>query len=97
MAKDTGLIHEGGDRWKLDLLIPERDRIYTERQYEKHTLGIMSISKLKVASKPVINTVRGIDPMLRWHTPIHSAIETTMEAQRRMRGGDIALPGDRLL
>ena len=90
MAKDTGLIHEVGERWKLDLLIPERDRRLVGPQ-------IPRTSRMTVATKARVATDYHIDPMLRWHTPIHSAIETTMEAQRRMRGGDIALPGDRLL
>lgn len=89
-------LYDTGDRWKLDILIPKKDRIYTEAQYAKQSLGGMSISKPRVASKPVVNTVRGIDPSLRYHTPIHSAQETGLEYQRRLRGGDTALPGDRL-
>ncbi len=90
MAKDTGLIHEGGDRWKLDLLIPDRDRRLVGPQIP-HT------SRQRVATKARVATDYHIDPSLRYHTPIYSAIETTLDAQRRMRGGDIALPGDRLL
>lgn len=96
MPRDNGELRETGDRWKLDILIPARDRIYTGNQYDKQSLGIMSISKPTVASKPVINTAKGIDRMLRIHSPIYSHAETMLEYQRRLRGGDIALSGDRL-
>ena len=96
MPRNTGELQETGDRWKLDILIPARDRIYTGDQYDKQSLGIMSISKPMVASRPVLNRVRGIDPTRRYHTPIYSHAETMMEYQRRLRCGDVAQPGDRL-
>ena len=96
MARDNGELQETGDRWKLDILIPVRDRIYLGEQYDKQSLGIMSISTVRLASKPVVNRVKGIDPMRRVHTPIYSHAETMLEYQRRLRGGDTALPGDRL-
>ena len=90
MPKSTGLLREDGDRWKLDVLIPNRDRLLVGPQIPRTT-------PLHSATTPVCNTVVGIDPTLRYHSPVYSHAETMMEKQRRMRCGDIALPGDRLL
>lgn len=97
MDKLTGLLNESGDRWQLDTLIPERDRAMLHAQYPKHNLGVTSVSKQVEATKPSQCTDMHIDPSLRYHTPIYSAIETMLELQRRLRGNDIPEPGDRLL
>lgn len=93
-------LHETGDRWKLDVLIPKRDRTVERSQYETHTLGVHSLDVQREASKPVLKTDYTIDPSLRHHTPIHSGMETGVEAQRRLRlffTGEQPRPDDRLL
>jgi hypothetical protein len=100
MAKPDGMLHETGDRWQLDMLIPNRDRIPLGTQYDSTGQGVHSISKLTLASKPVVNVVKGIDPSLRSHSPVHTAKTTICEDQEALRRkylGDKPLPGDRLL
>ena len=84
-----GILRETGDRWKLDTLIPERERILTPVQVER-------TSKPRVATKPVL--VRGIHNIERArYCPVESHTETIMEKMRREYRGDEPLPGDRLL
>lgn len=92
-----GLLNESGDRWQLDTLIPERDRAVLHAQYPALGLGVTSLNKQREASIPNLCIDMHINPSLRVHTPIYSAVETTLELQRRLRGNDIPEPGDRLI
>lgn len=88
---DVG-IYEQGDRWKLDVLIPNRDRRLVGPQIPRTDL-------LSTNTKPVLCTAK-IDPKLCIYTPIHTGKETGLEEQNRLRRkylGDMPLPGDRLL
>ena len=91
--KNDGLLFETGDRWKLDSLIPERDRLLVGPQIPRTSLP-------RVACIVKIARVRGLDKGLSHNTPIHSGRETTLDGQRRLRRlycNDEALPNDRLL
>lgn len=90
--KATGMIHETGDRWKLDILIPNRDRLLVGPQVPR-------TSRMKTATRTVV-LHRKLSPALAFCMPIHSAIETTLDEQKRYRllyCNDQPLPGDRLL
>lgn len=89
MARDKGILQESGERWKLDLLIPDRDRLLVGCQIDR-------TSRQYLATKPVLCTDRHIDPSLRYYTPIYSRAESMLEFQRRMRIGDRPQPGDRI-
>jgi hypothetical protein len=85
-------LHESGDRWQLDVLIPDRDR---------HLVGpqIPHTELLHEATQPVI-VVAHIDPRLAVYMPLHIAQPTMCEQQEQLRCkllGDRPLPGDRLL
>lgn len=92
-ASTAGLsheLHESGDRWILDTLIPNRDRKLVGSQ-------IPRTSKPKVATKPVLIKSRLVR---QDYAPIHSAGETGLEEQARLRrryNGEDPLPGDRIL
>jgi hypothetical protein len=87
-----GILHETGDRWILDTLIPNSDRRLVGPQVER-------TSKLKVGTKPVLVTGT-LNPERARHTPIFSRAESSLDAQRRLRQrycSDEPLPGDILL
>jgi hypothetical protein len=92
MAKNTGMIHETGDRWKLDILIPSRDRLLVGPQVPR-------TSRMRVATRSIVLHAK-LSPALAFCMPIHSGIETTLDGQKRLRlmyCNDQPLPGDRLL
>ena len=91
MGRDTGLVFESGDRWKLDTLIPDRDRVLIGPQ-------IPRTSRIKVATKPVLIYNRLL--VARPYEPIYSRSESMLDIQRRLRHrylGDSPLKGDRLV
>jgi hypothetical protein len=87
-----GILRETGDRWKLDTLIPNSDRLLAPSQ-------IPRTSKPTVACEPVL--VRGTVNLERtYHTPVYSRTETALDKNKRMRlqySGDEPLEGDILL
>jgi len=92
MLKPTGAqksgrggLHETGNRWMLDMLIPERDRVYLGPQFDPQTLGVNSISHQQEATQAVVVTDSKVPLCRRSHIPIHSAQETGLEYQTRMR------------
>jgi hypothetical protein len=87
-----GILHERGDRWKLDTLIPNSDRLLVGPQVER-------TSKLRVGTKPVLVTGT-LNSERASHRPIYSRAESSLDIQRRLRQrycGDEPLPGDILL
>ena len=91
--ENNGLLFETGDRWKLDSLIPNRDRLLVGPQIPRTSLP-------RAACRVKITTIRGLDKRLSRYSPIYSRAESMLDIQhklRRMYSGDIPLPGDRLL
>lgn len=87
--KDNGLLYETGDRWKLDCLIPERDR---------HLIGpqIPRTSRLRTGTK--VRTITAKPSFTTYY--LHTGAETGCDQQarlRRMYSNDQPLEGDRLL
>ena len=80
-----GGLHEAGDRWMLDMLIPQRDRVYLGPQFDPQTLGVNSISPQQVATQAIVVIDSKVPSCRRGHMPIHSAQETGLEYQTRMR------------
>lgn len=90
--RDNGILHETGDRWKLDTLIPAKDRVLVSAQIQRTSL-------LKTSTKPVL-VYDSINPERMQHMPIHTARETGIEEQDRLRrrySGDMPVTGDRLI
>lgn len=90
--RDVGFLHETGDRWILDTLIPNRDRRLIGPQVPRTSI-------LQTGTKVQITTAK-VDKRLTVDTSVHSYTETTLDEQHRLRRrycGDVPLPGDRLL
>ena len=90
--KNTGMLHETGDRWKLDILIPNKDRLLVGPQVPR-------TSRMYIATRSIVLHTK-LSPALAFCMPIHSGIETTLDEQKRIRRiycSDRPVPGDRLL
>lgn len=85
---NNNILHETGERWQLDALIPNRHRKLLWTQVEH------SILKAATTPLPVLrSTAKG--PL--HYIPLCKVGESEVERQRRLRGGHMPLPGDRLL
>ena len=88
----TGLLSETGDRWILDTLIPNRDRLLVGPQVPR-------TSKPTVATKPV-RVTDTLKPERASHKPVYSRHETALDLQRKLRArysSDEPVEGDILL
>ncbi len=74
---ENGELHETGDRWQLDMLIPNRDRVLVGPQIPRTNL-------LNTSTKVQCITAK-VDKSLCIHTPICSVRETGNEEQQRLR------------
>jgi len=86
-AQKSGLggLFEKGNQWVIDILIPTRDRVYLTPQFDRQTLGVNSISPQQVATQAIVVIDSKVPSCRRGHMPIHSAQETGLEYQTRMR------------
>jgi hypothetical protein len=74
---ENGELHETGDRWQLDMLIPNRDRRLVGPQIPRTDL-------LQTNTKVQITTTK-VDSSLALDTSVCSVRETGNEVQGRLR------------
>ena len=73
----NGELHETGDRWQLDILIPNRDRVLVGPQIPRTSILHTNTKVQYIRAK--------VDKSLCVHTPICSIKETGNEEQQRLR------------